>query len=623
MDRCCGAARSSVGLVLSRLALSAVLLWTLHTLSAQEPKAKEKPPSKSESKAAAPEKPEKASEAEDTGAPEKPTAQPAAEPAPQSPPPTPTGILLHIGWLIVVLLSCLLWVLLADWLNRDARALELPPEWWNLLMICAGVGGIALFWFGHAVFALAPMLLGVVVCVLYVPARNRHVRAGGEIWTREHIRLKLIAALGRVGIRVNTRTFLRGKVAGQELHLLRRDGRPLAVPEIEGGRAKAEEGLSCLKEILDGAVKRRATDIQLQPRGELLRIRYCIDGIFYDRGSYSWELSGPVMSCTKAISGINTAERSAAHVGGFAVALPDRTVGVRASVEYSVQGETILLQVMDPSRAIFHLDKIGLPEETLKKVRDLLKGKDGLILVCGPPESGATTTLYAMIAEIDPEKRKIVTIEQPIEYRLKNLTQHTVDAAHGKPFSKVLQAAVNDKPEVLVIADIDSKESARAAIQEAKEGKLVLGAMYADSAVEGLKKLFQFGADSNVVGGALRGILAQRLVRRLCTACHQAFKPSEDLLKKINVTPESAEKLYKAVGCVKCMKTGFLGRIGIFEFLEVSDKMRAMMASGATVQAILEQAQRDGHSHIWDDGITKLIEGATSIQELVRVTKSK
>ncbi|NOZ23379.1 MAG: Flp pilus assembly complex ATPase component [Planctomycetes bacterium] len=627
MDRCWGPARFKSSPVLAVMALAAAFLLNLHALSAQESKAKGKAPAAKEAKTAPPKKIETPAEPEDMGAPETPKTEPCAAPEPEAGPgplaPAPTGISLSIGWLIILFLSCLSWVLLADWLNRDAHALEMRRHWWNLLMIGAGMGGIALFWFGHAIFTFAPFLFGVLVCVTYIPVRNKYAKASGRIWTREHIRLKLIAALRKVGIQVNTRTFLRGKVAGEELRLLRRDGQPISLPEVEGGRARAEEGISCLKEILDGALKRRATCIQLQPRGELLRVRYCIDGIFYDRGSYSWELVTPIMASTKGIAGIDTSERGRAHVGGFAVALADRTVGVRASVEYSVQGETILLALMDPTRAVFRLDKIGLPDEIREPLRDLLKGKNGLILVCGPPGSGATTTLYAMIAEIDPEKRKVVTIEQPIEYRLKGLSQHAVDAAQGRPFPKVLQAAVGERPDVLVIGDVDSKESARAALREANEGKLVLGAMYADSAVEGLKKLFQFGADPNVISGALRGILAQRLVRRMCKACRQAFKPSEELLKKIGVTPESAAKLYKAVGCVKCMKTGFIGRTGIFELLDVSDKMRAMMASETPAQEVLEQAERDGHGHIWDDGITKVLDGATSIQELIRVTKSK
>ena len=618
MVRCWGAARFTFGSVLAFVALCAVVACCLHTLSAQEKKA----PARKEAAKAPAEKSEAQAEVKDTAAPEPSGTEATAEPG-VAPKPRLSGIPVNMGWLIGFFLSCLLWVLLADWLNRDAHALDVRREWWNLLMIGAGVGGIALFWLGHAVFALAPFALGVGVCALYIPARNKHAEASGKIWTREHLRLKLIAVLRKVGIQVNTRTFLRGKVAGEELRLLQRDGKPMNLPDIEGGRAKAEEGISCLKEILDGALKRRATYIQIQPRGEMLRIRYRIDGIFYDRGSYSWELVTPIMASTKSISGIDTSERGRAHVGGFGVALSERTIGVRCSVEYSVQGETILLRLMDPSRAVFRLDKIGLPKETLEELRELLKGKGGLILVCGPPESGTTTTLYAMIAEVDPEKRKTVTVEQPIEYRLKNLTQLAADPVHGNPFPKVLQAAVNEKPEVLVIGDIDSKESAKAALREANEGKLVLGAMYADSAVEALKKLFQFGADPNVISGGLRGILAQRVVRRLCQGCRQAFKPSGELLKRISVTPESAEKLYKAVGCAKCMKTGFVGRIGIFELLEISDKIRGMMASETPVEQILEQAQRDGHGLIWDDGLTKVLHGATSIQELVRVTKSK
>lgn len=594
----------------------------LNWAEAQEKGAGDKASSPKDKKAAS-SKEAKGQTAPDVGAPEQQPEEPKKPSSAPSRPPTSPGVYISVAWLVTFLVVCTAWVLLADWLNRDAHKLALRREWWNLLMCAAGIAGMVVFWRGHPAMAFAPLVLGLVVCGLYVPLRNRRVEAARRIWTGEFVRLKLIGVLARVGIRVNTRTFLRSHVPGQEVAFLGARGQSLEHPKIEGSKQKAEEGVSCLKEIVNEAVRHRATTIDLQPRGEMLKVRYRIDGVFHDGNEFSWDVSTAILQCAKAMAGIDTGDRNRSHVGGFSIRLADRTIAARASVELSVQGETVSLHLADPARAVLRLDKIGLPAETLQELRTILQEKNGLILVCSPTEGGRTTTLYSMIVEIKPETRSVVTIEEPIEYRLKNVTQLAVDAAHDQAFPKVLQAAVAKKPAVLVFGDLDGKQSTHAALREANEGRLVLAAMRADSAVQGLQKLFEWGEDSNVIGGAVRGILAQRLVRRLCPACRQAFKPQEELLKKISVTPESAEKLYKAVGCEKCMKTGFLGRIGIFELFEISDKIRALIGSRAPLADILAEAQRTGHGHIWDDGITKLIEGATSIQELIRVTQSK
>jgi len=588
---------------------AAVLLTVLHTPApAQEAKPTPAPVDKTEA-------------AGDAAAPDQPSAAPADErPAV---PPEPPACVLSVVWLIVLLVSCALWVALADWVNRDAHELKLHREWWNLLMFGAGAAGAAVFWIGHAVFSLAPFVFGLIVFALYIPQRNKRVDRSKQVWTSEHLRLKLIDGLRRIGIRVNRRTFLRSRAPGQEVALLSTKGHVIETPDIELGKDTAEEAITCIKEEIIGALKRRATEIVLHPRGQNLRTRFRIDGILYDHTSYSPDVSTAMLPTAKAVSGIDTSRAQGPHVGGFLVRLPDRMIAIRSAVEMSVQGEAISLHIVDPTRAVFRLEKIGLPPETLDEVKSLTEEQSGLVLVCSPGENGKTTTLYAMIGAINMQKRKVITIEQPIECRLKGLTQLAVEPHRGRPFPKVLQEAVNQKPDVLVIGEIDGKESAHAALREANDGRLVLAAMRADSAVQGLQKLFEWSGNANAIGGAARGILAQRLVRCLCPACKQAFKPSDDLLKKISVTPEAAEKLYKAVGCPKCLKTGFFGRTGLFELLDVSDKIRAMIANEAPLSDILTEAQRSGHGHIWDDGITKLLDGVTSIQELVRVTKSK
>ncbi len=371
--------------------------------------------------------------------------------------------------------------------------------------------------------------------------------------------------------------------------------------------------------IIEQAARDRASDIHLEPQGDKLRVRYRIDGILHDVNALPLSVHAELASRIKILAEMDVARSRQAQDGQFSVTIGDVNIDIRVATTNTIYGERIVLRLLDKSLSLFTLPEIGLLPETLKKYRSLLHYPFGMILVGGPTGSGKTTTLYTSINELDHKKRNIMTIEDPVEYQFENISQSQVDPKSGITFAGGLKAMLRQDPDVILVGEIRDKDTAVTAVQAAMTGHLVFSSIHANDAVSMLPRLLDLGVEPSLAAAILIANVAQRMVRRICPNCRTSFIPTaqeqEIYSREMN---QEITTVYKGTGCHLCGNTGYRGRIGIFEMLIMSDNIKKLLVKNAGINEIRDLAVREGMLTMKRDGLNKVREGITTLEELTQ-----
>ena len=374
--------------------------------------------------------------------------------------------------------------------------------------------------------------------------------------------------------------------------------------------------------IIEEAVKDRASDIHIEPEEDRLRIRYRIDGVLHDTISLPLDAHAPLVSRLKILANMNIADHRPQD-GQFSVKTRDREVDVRVATIYTAHGEMGVLRILDKSFAALSLTELGFLPSNLEQYEYMLKSPFGMLLISGPTGSGKTTTLYASVNNLDNKGRNIITIEDPVEYRFKNINQIQVNLRAGLTFANGLRAIMRHDPDVILIGEIRDSETAEIAVQAALTGHLVLSSVHANDTVGALFRLLDLEVKPFLVSSALIGVVAQRMVRRVCPDCRHLFRaPIEGQLAYNKELGEERTKFSYGNGCNSCANTGYLGRTAVFETMSMSEEIRRMLLTGGSAAQIRAQAKQEGTTSLWRDGMLKVKAGITTPCEVLRNVSS-
>jgi len=367
------------------------------------------------------------------------------------------------------------------------------------------------------------------------------------------------------------------------------------------------------------AVRDRASDVHVEPQEDRLRIRYRIDGILHDMFSFPLSIHMPLVSRIKILAEMDISEQRRPQDGQFSVKLGDNEVDIRVATMETPYGERVTLRILDKSLALFTLSELGFLPGILKRYKAMLKSPIGMLLVSGPTGSGKTTTLYASINELDRNERNIMTIEDPIEYNFLDINQTQVNNKAGITFASGLRAIMRHDPDVILVGEIRDTDTVTTAVQSALTGHLVLSSIHANDAVGVLSRLMDLGVEPASISSTLIGVIAQRMVRRICPNCRAPYQPTKEEILAFNREIEQEVSIfYSGSGCNLCANTGYRGRTGIFEFLIMSEDIKKMLRSNTGSIDIRAQAISEGMVTMKRDGMLKVKEGITSISEVLR-----
>ncbi|MFC2025270.1 GspE/PulE family protein [Chloroflexota bacterium] len=372
--------------------------------------------------------------------------------------------------------------------------------------------------------------------------------------------------------------------------------------------------------IIDEAIKAHASDIHLQPEEDNLRVRYRIDGSLYDKHNLPLHIAVPLISRIKILAKMNIADHHRPQDGQFSVKLKDRPqIDIRVGTIPNVHGEMATLRLLDKTRAIMSLSQLGFLQGSLAKYEEMIKVPYGMILVTGPTGAGKTTTLYASLNTIDSKARNILTVEDPVEYRFRNINQIQVNPRAGLTFASGLRSILRLDPDVILVGEIRDTETANIAIQSALTGHLVLSSIHANNAVGVIYRLLDLGIEPFLIASALIGMVAQRMGRRICPDCAHLINvnPIERTAYHKETGEERREFLYGS-GCKSCSDTGYQGRIGFFEVLRMSEKIKVMLINDASAAQLQTQAVEEGMIPLIKDGMMKVKENITTPIEVLR-----
>ena len=323
------------------------------------------------------------------------------------------------------------------------------------------------------------------------------------------------------------------------------------------------------------------------------------------------------------MAGMDIAEKRLPQDGRIKIALDKKELDLRVSSLPGIHGESIVMRILDKSSFLVGLEDLGFLPEERKEFEKLISMPNGMILVTGPTGSGKTTTLYTTLSHINQKERKIITIEDPVEYQLDGINQVQVKPQIGLTFAGGLRSMLRQAPDIIMVGEIRDLETAQIAIQSALTGHLIFSTLHTNDAVSAIARLVDMGIKNYLVVSTVQGILAQRLVRTLCSSCREAYKPTEGEIRILSLTPEeeSGLELYRSKGCPSCGDTGFKGRVGIYELFIMTDEIREMILDNASNSEVLKKARQTGMKTLKEDGIEKVKRGYTTVQEVMRVTQ--
>lgn len=371
--------------------------------------------------------------------------------------------------------------------------------------------------------------------------------------------------------------------------------------------------------IIMQAVKEKASDIHIEPEENVLRIRFRVDGVLHEASTLPKHLQSAVISRVKVLSKMDIAEKRKPQDGRFILRMEDKDIDLRVSAFPTVYGENVVLRLLHKSTAIMSLNELGMLKGDLVKYDGLIKRPYGIILVTGPTGSGKTTTLYASLSIINSMDKNIITIEDPVEYEIPLVRQTQVNPKAGLTFATGLRSILRQDPDIIMVGEVRDKETAEIAIQASLTGHLVFSTLHTNDAAGALTRLIDMDVEPFLISSTVIGVLAQRLVRVICDKCKESYEPPGEVLKDLKI--EGKIVFYRGKGCKNCRNTGYRGRIGIFELLVMDEKIRKMVVSKSSSDQIKKAAIDNRMNTIYLDGLQKVKDGITTIEEVMRVTE--
>ena len=528
------------------------------------------------------------------------------------------------GWWLVLVAS---WVAACVWIDEDARRVFGTPMPWSLLFVSAGaILQLVTFQYGlsgHWIFAL----LFVVGGGTYLRRRDTKVPPPERILTGRTVAKMLLAVATRLGMETAFRKwfapiaeFADDAPAGEMVVFLKKDGSDTAV----GHDGEMSLALQDAQKVFATAIRRRATDIQLEPKADgNTHVRCRIDGMMQSDMVLVGKSGPAVISALKVVADMNIAERRRPQDGTFRVLVAGQSLEVRAATAPTSYGEKMALRLLDSEGGVVKqgLDGIGLEPAVIQSLRSLIHQPHGMLLVCGPTGSGKTTTAYAAISEIDALSRNIVTIEDPIECRLPNISQTGVNRAANLTFADILRSLLRQDPDVILVGEIRDRETAEIAMQAALTGHFVVSTLHANDAATTVARLLKLGIDVTLIQTALSAVLAQRLLRVLCEQCKQPYSAPTEWLQRIPLPANDELTIYRPSSCHACGGTGYRGRTAVSELLVLDNRIRELLVARPSWDIILATARQTGMRTIRESAEALVIRGITSIEEVDRITK--
>ena len=366
-------------------------------------------------------------------------------------------------------------------------------------------------------------------------------------------------------------------------------------------------------------VKDRASDIHIEPTEMGVLVRFRIDGILHDIKNLPSKVKSAIISRIKILSKMDIAERRLPQDGGFQVQFGTKEVDIRVSTIPTIYGEKTVLRLLDKSKGLIQLEQLGFSNPQLNQFKSMINKSYGIILITGPTGSGKTTTLYAALNKMDYQGKNIITIEDPVEYKLNRVNQIQILPKINLTFANALRSILRQDPDIIMVGEIRDRETAEIAIHAALTGHLVLSTLHTNDAASALTRLVDMRIEPFLISSSVIGVLAQRLVRVICEKCKEEYTPHPELLKELNLNNNSPVKLYRGTGCPFCKNTGYYGRTSIFEILELDEETRSLVISKVSSDVIKEVATKKGMKTLRDSGFEKALQGITTVEEILRV----
>lgn len=540
----------------------------------------------------------------------------------------PYALYMGWGWILLLFFCACIWLYMTSWVCRDAIGIGLKYPKWTSLMLAAGGAPFILVVLVHAALGFLMLIAVGFVFAMYVRERNQVVPELYRIFDR--------AYLNRILVRLKLRKADYAAVPGKSGHaasghkisirLLNKDG--VHLDTLVTAAPNFAPAAPLTGELIDQAVLSRATALQFEPRPAEYAVRMKIDGVMHLLPSYDRETGRGVLGVIALLSGITSPEgKQLGSKGAFTVVEESgNRIEVQVNAIKTATAPTLALTFPDPTANLYksRLEKLGMLSSMLPRVRELVQNTHaGLILFSGPADSGKTTTLYGALGELDVFLNTIITIEDTIEGELDHVTRYALNPAKGETLEAVLKRALREDPTVLLFGDLRDRTTASEAVALARD-KLVMACLQADDATGAVMKLLSL-VPGPETGKVLTAVLAQRLIRLLCPACKVPIEPPMGLLAKLKIDPANAGQWFDAVGCDQCASIGYRGRTGLFELLIVSPDMRKVLMAPKPPQeqALRTLARAAGMASLQEDGLKKVMVGATTLKEVYRVTTGK
>jgi general secretion pathway protein E len=396
----------------------------------------------------------------------------------------------------------------------------------------------------------------------------------------------------------------------------------LLLDDVEQLKELASEApvIKMVNQIIQRAVSSKASDIHIEPFEQVLKIRYRVDGLLRETEHPSINMAPALISRIKIMAHLNIAERRLPQDGRFKIRVHGATLDLRVSTVPTLHGESMVLRLLQRDELNLDFASLGFESATEQRLLEILDRPHGIVVVTGPTGSGKTTSLYAALNYLNQPERKILTVEDPVEYNIEGVNQIQVKSSIGLGFSEALRSIVRQDPDVIMIGEIRDQETAKIAVQSALTGHLVLSSLHTNDAAGSITRFLDMGIEAFLLTSTVNAVVAQRLVRNLCPHCKQSYRPPTEIFARfagIQVSPN----LYKAVGCDQCGGSGYRGRSAIIEMIELSEAMQSLILQGKDKHALAACAKREGAKSMYEDGLHKVARGITTLEEVLRVTQ--
>ncbi|MFP4172808.1 MAG: type II secretion system ATPase GspE [Candidatus Hydrogenedentota bacterium] len=377
--------------------------------------------------------------------------------------------------------------------------------------------------------------------------------------------------------------------------------------------------------LISGAVKERASDIHVEPFEKEVRVRYRIDGVLYEKFSVPRSQQAAVVSRIKIMANLNIAEHRLPQDGRIKIRLSGKEIDIRVSIIPIAYGERVVMRILEKGTFLFGLEELGMARKDYELVDRLLASSHGIMLVTGPTGSGKSTTLYAGLQRVNSPDKNIITVEDPIEYQMSGIGQIQVRPKIGLTFAAGLRSILRQDPDIILVGEIRDLETAEMAVQASLTGHLVFSTLHTNDSAGAITRLVNMGIEPFLVSSSTIAIMAQRLVRRICPHCKQAYEPEPESIRDLGVDPDAVKgkPVYFGAGCDRCQQRGYMGRTGIFELLVMTPRVQDLTLKGADSNVIKREAKKHGMRTLREDGAVKVFEGVSTIEEVLRVTRDE